>query len=667
MLRQLRPVLQVTLDNNKYIMSHIVTNPPPAVAVAKGSVHNSRMAKGDSDQKMNKYEIGLSINTAAGAKSISHDSVTPFLSEITKNTHLNSPIPRLDMTMKDNETDSLLRMHSGASMDVDSDTPPSDQNVYPFSSTSSSGFFGSNSGHNINTHSWEWKLLDSLVLSRVETLVHKCDLVTYWDSNRNKGNTEDMSPRSLQGGSQEGIMNSTESQIDVGSAMEQDDEEQDMNNAVQNIHGRLVDRRALIAECKQLRQSIQQFEEHWIMEFKRSPKPHERGSMQQSYSRYKEIKKAIRDDAAIDIQRIIRGHFRRQDRSSIAVPMEMDQQQEYIKQAQLSHLQKRPVSADGYHSSSSSHGKPLSLSSGSTNLSATIPVNRSKSDDGGVTRISGSCDDSAKVMFEADSKSHHTKSSGVKQPQQNTWLSQEQSNISSDSSTSKTSGGSNGSKQSYRSDSGKYDDDVNALCDRYKDALESKKSLKKLLKKFDDDFVLKKGRAPKKADKEVMRPQYQKYHEVRGDLEKIKADIVKKLGYFPKELEESRPTNGEDSTTGGDNKSGGHHDSSESSIVMDQSIGGSNRIGSGTGVSEQVEEVDGGEDDDDHISGTSISSSQSRGGNEGSKAATPSPTLSGLEELNQEKKHLHMYLKSFEKCVVYCMNVFLVSVVLHDA
>lgn len=51
-------------------------------------------------------------------------------------------------------------------------------------------------------------------------------------------------------------------------------------------------------------------------------------------------------------------------------------------------------------------------------------------------------------------------------------------------------------------------------CVKYCELMDKKKFLKKMLKKYDDDFLAKKGRAPRKMDKEVMRPQYQTYHEV---------------------------------------------------------------------------------------------------------------------------------------------------------
>jgi hypothetical protein len=60
---------------------------------------------------------------------------------------------------------------------------------------------------------------------------------------------------------------------------------------------------------------------------------------------------------------------------------------------------------------------------------------------------------------------------------------------------------------------------------KYRQLLTQKKDLKKELKKFDEEFQAKYGREPKKADKEVMRPLYQRYHEVKADLDALQAAI----------------------------------------------------------------------------------------------------------------------------------------------
>lgn len=59
-------------------------------------------------------------------------------------------------------------------------------------------------------------------------------------------------------------------------------------------------------------------------------------------------------------------------------------------------------------------------------------------------------------------------------------------------------------------------DDSNGqmLYTKYKDLLLQKRTLKRRLKRFDEEFAAKHNRQPKKTDKEVMRPHYQEYHEV---------------------------------------------------------------------------------------------------------------------------------------------------------
>ncbi len=57
-------------------------------------------------------------------------------------------------------------------------------------------------------------------------------------------------------------------------------------------------------------------------------------------------------------------------------------------------------------------------------------------------------------------------------------------------------------------------DQSSELISKYRDCAENKRDLKRKLKKFDEDFMAQHSRAPKKSDKEVIRPMYQKYHEV---------------------------------------------------------------------------------------------------------------------------------------------------------
>lgn len=74
---------------------------------------------------------------------------------------------------------------------------------------------------------------------------------------------------------------------------------------------------------------------------------------------------------------------------------------------------------------------------------------------------------------------------------------------------------------SYRPTDALVDEDLA----KFRELLAAKRDLKRTLKKFDADFVETHGRQPKKADKESMRPMYQKYQEVRGFVV-IPVDLV---------------------------------------------------------------------------------------------------------------------------------------------
>lgn len=163
---------------------------------------------------------------------------------------------------------------------------------------------------------------------------------------------------------------------------------------------------------------------------------------------------------------------------------------------------------------------------------------------------------------------------------------------------------------------------VAQLCNRYKELLDQKKHLKKFLKKFDDDFVAKKGRAPKKADKEVMRPHYQKYHELRGELERLKADILKVCGSFPSELEERNSAVDSDYDSDWQKtESSGAKSNVPAVHNLDRSP-----MTTLTNTSQSI---------DDNSSPKNLNTIV-----EGGKT---------LEEILQEKRNLHAYLKTYEK------------------
>ncbi len=71
---------------------------------------------------------------------------------------------------------------------------------------------------------------------------------------------------------------------------------------------------------------------------------------------------------------------------------------------------------------------------------------------------------------------------------------------------------------------------------KYREQAELKRDLKKRLKKFDEDFAAQHGRTPKKSDKEVIRPMYQKYHEIKNSLEALRKLIQGSNNPIPEDL-----------------------------------------------------------------------------------------------------------------------------------
>jgi len=77
---------------------------------------------------------------------------------------------------------------------------------------------------------------------------------------------------------------------------------------------------------------------------------------------------------------------------------------------------------------------------------------------------------------------------------------------------------------------------------KYKYLLGQKRELKRKLKKFDEEFLQAKGRPPNKADKEIMRPLYTTYHEVKAELDSLQSSIESSHGLLPDEFKEDSAT-----------------------------------------------------------------------------------------------------------------------------
>lgn len=192
-------------------------------------------------------------------------------------------------------------------------------------------------------------------------------------------------------------------------------------------------RRKLVSECKALRAKIYEFEQDFSKKFNRMPKAQERGMMQNTYVKYRELKKDIRETAANDMIRVARGFITRRRK-----------------------------------------------------VSGRFKSSLSKSDDNLKTTA------------------------------------MEESNASNNRNSSSTADSTND----------EYDYNIK----RFRELLETKRDLKKKLKKFDEDFQEQNGRAPKKSDKEVIRPMYQKYHEIKNTLDALRVVLQGYNGTLPDDI-----------------------------------------------------------------------------------------------------------------------------------
>lgn len=191
--------------------------------------------------------------------------------------------------------------------------------------------------------------------------------------------------------------------------------------------GRRNRRRKMVSECKALRSIIQEFEQDFLKKHNRVPKAQERGLMHATYIKYRDMKKEIRETAATDMTRLVRGFLaRRLFARGMFMSSTSDDQHPH-------------------HVSSSS-----SLKIGSSNSLHLAAQSLS---------INGSSNSNNNIILDSDEIS------------------------------------------------------------KFRDLVSSKRELKRTLKKFDADFQATHNRAPRKADKEAMRPLYQKYQEIKNSLE----------------------------------------------------------------------------------------------------------------------------------------------------
>jgi len=222
-----------------------------------------------------------------------------------------------------------------------------------------------------------------------------------------------------------------------------------------------------VAECRSLRQQIYFFEQTFSQQHRRLPRSDERGSMAPAYSRYKEVKRFVRDQAAVDIQKAWRGFRCRR----------------------LGGFEAAAAAAAAAAGGGSGRGEPRRkgqrISVDSSDAAASIGIDAMSI---GISRVGP-----AQPFAHAPALALATAPTSTALPLE--------------------------------------------VLQQCRSLQQEKREIKRRLKRFDEDFLRDHGRAPKKADKEVMRPVYQQYHDIKGRLDAMRRDIEASYGSFPAEAD----------------------------------------------------------------------------------------------------------------------------------
>lgn len=234
---------------------------------------------------------------------------------------------------------------------------------------------------------------------------------------------------------------------------------------------RASSRRRMVHECRTLRQHITKFEKDFSLVHNRLPKGGDKGHMLPVYSKYRDMKREIRSSAAVDIQRIVRAFLCRSKlrKTKRMIP---------VSPSRFIRSPIRPSSSPGRTSN-------LIHELGSPPRPDSTALSRGNFDQNPVESN----------LWKSNVKGSSKRFVLYFMIYINVFLNLDDSGDFMDS------GGSD-------------DADGQFLYAKYKDLLLQKRTLKRRLKRFDEEFAAKYNRQPKKTDKEVMRPHYQKYHEV---------------------------------------------------------------------------------------------------------------------------------------------------------
>lgn len=320
---------------------------------------------------------------------------------------------------------------------------------------------------NVNFQSWEWKMLETLTVARLDGILKESSMRNSRNdniSNLNTSSSGNVVTKKIRYETKK--IDEDNNDVDIDKLRIDSDQKSIENEYSRNYRSlytangnrieqkvkresRGIARRRMVSECKSLRSKISQFEEEWHRDNNRAPiKNSDRGPMQAVYTKYREIKKAIRDHAATDIQRYIR-----------------------------SYLSRLKTKRKQFNNRETNKNNDQNIA----NMVNTLNIGRPSS--------------SSVPMSLSESKSP--------------------------------------------TDLDSFSSIPTEIYSKYRELLGEKRELKRKLKRFDEDFESQHGRVPNRSDKEVMRPLYQKYHDVKSQLEELKIKIEASHGPLPEEFIES--------------------------------------------------------------------------------------------------------------------------------
>jgi hypothetical protein len=431
-----------------------------------------------------------------------------------------------------------------------------------------------------------------------------------------------------------------------------------------------IARHKAVSECRSLKQQIAAYEASQGNTSTSSNKRNTNKSqatvqrsseMQAVFNRYKELKRSIRDNAATDIQRIIRGAIIRIKLTIFAKTIQVHSRTDshsMVKNAGYSNNNGfNANNLGGYtHSAGNSTGSSMSNTPNTSNsdmLTSTMSVSQSGLSVTAMSMNSTSSLVMDDVLRASRDRGTHSSNNMNQLPATSSQIQSSQgvnvlSSVSFDAGlhmnqianvASHHSATSNSLSTSSSAPSGTTSAPLEDTINHYKYLIQQKRDLKKFLKRFDEDFEAEHNRAPKKSDKEILRPQYQQYHDLKGDMTRLKNIIEREYGPNAVPTEDEVIVSAQNASSHAQKQ------------VAPTKPARPNRADSVSPVTLP-----------DTTEATSVDpafSSSNSGDIHGSSSGTDGAayphvditemhTLT-LSQLNDEKRNLHLYLKSYEK------------------